>query len=491
MSTIGLKMIRSIKRKQAKTSPAIEKIERESLRRYREEQKIIKHELVGINRELFDVVRTLKGLRGNYTELRLFNKEIKKNKELILFAEKYGLNRGNYFNYLSVLIGKFIFKKVSLKTMQTKVKNWARILLQEKFIEDERKSTDLPVEFYEFLPSSASIELDLAGNLKGVVEHFATQKKTIKTKMAILTEMVENWNSIIKKVEMDYYGGNSKKKILALMTMVMMNTGIRPGEKIGRTKIKDDDGRLIEVETFGVTTLKRSHLKMIRNEVDGVESAKFEFIGKKGTLNIAEISDKNLVEMLSELMSKDNSNGNLFVTNDGEVLDYYDLSRYVDELGYNTTDFRKYVASITMFETLKKESKQMYVKLKKIAKHESVEQSKEAIQIITDTIRTAGLTVAKKLNHDDKVKAKVAIESYCSPTIVLRFLSSGGILRDIKSAIDLGNNLLVKFNLQSFFNQAEMVQAGTSVKTEQIVKETKGIAELLSDFKEIYNLIKV
>ncbi len=101
-----------------------------------------------------------------------------------------------------------------------------------------------------------------------------------------------------------------------------METGIRPGKE-GNAAFKTVNGEKVEVETFGAITLGPGHVKFIRDNF-----AQLEFIGKKGSVNTAQLADVDILKVLNEYVRRAMSSGSkyVFVTKAGRPLRLHGLA---------------------------------------------------------------------------------------------------------------------------------------------------------------------
>lgn len=153
--------------------------------------------------------------------------------------------------------------------------------------------------------------------------------------------------------------------------------------------------------SYGVTTLNKSHLKLKTNSI------KIEFVGKKGVVNKAEIKNNNVCQALSKLCE----------TNDGEYLFYYQdkkNDRYRVTEKHINNYLKKYHKSLTvkMFRTWSAN----YILLKEILNLSLPESEKEAKKNINLAVKKA----AYQLHHT----ASVSKNSYMNNEIINLYLKN-------------------------------------------------------------------
>jgi hypothetical protein len=229
-----------------------------------------------------------------------------------------------------------------------------------------------------------------------------------------------------------------------------METGIRPGKK-GNKTIKVVDGKEVEIETFGAVTLRRSHLKFLKN---GFVELRFE--GKKGSINTAQIKDEHLVGVLKDYIDNGLIKGSdyLFVSGDGRHYTYRDLNRYFKQnfKGFKITDFRKLKATQEVFNGLSEEREVMLKKIKEVSKKQTENLEDRVIKVIADTIQKAHDRAQVSLNHQS---GKTTEKSYINPEVLLSFLS--GCLKKNKTLEDcvLSGKTKLHFDPMSFIRASK------------------------------------
>jgi DNA topoisomerase IB len=239
------------------------------------------------------------------------------------------------------------------------------------------------------------------------------------------------------------------------MTAITIETGLRPGQVGNMANVKDPDtGESIEIETFGVTTMQPRHVKFIRDNF-----AELRFIGKKGTEQVAEMSDQDILKALKAAVDSTSLNGStgmLFVTNDGQHVDYGEMQKYVaDKWGDITpTDFRKLKATRTFYDKLKNRVGEMRKTLAKSVTASKGKLRSAVIGQIMQTLEAAAQDAQKALSHQDW---KTTIKSYVDPRVVVNFLSQGGLDDTLEDILVNNKNVRLVFNFEAFVDRARKV----------------------------------
>jgi DNA topoisomerase IB len=235
------------------------------------------------------------------------------------------------------------------------------------------------------------------------------------------------------------------------MTAITIETGLRPGKVGNMATIKDPDtGEDIEIETFGVTTMQPRHVKFIRDSF-----AELQFIGKKGTEQIAELSDQDVLKALKEAVDSTSLNGStsmLFVTRGGQHVDYGEMQKYMaGKWGDITpTDFRKLKATRTFYNKLQSRVVEMRASLSKAVVASKGKLKQAVVSQIMQTLEQAATDAQKALSHQDW---KTTIQSYVDPRVVVNFLAQGGLDDTLEDILIHNKNVRLVFNFDAFVSQ--------------------------------------
>jgi DNA topoisomerase I len=147
---------------------------------------------------------------------------------------------------------------------------------------------------------------------------------------------------IRKKVHQDLNDIHwSKRKILALMVLILDETGIRIGNK----------NYLEENGTYGLSTLRRKHLIVDENELI------FKYKGKSHQKREVKIDDEELIHHIKNVAELPGYE--IFKYQDPEgktqVVDSHDVNQYIGELSkekFSSKDFRTWVGSRLTLECI-------------------------------------------------------------------------------------------------------------------------------------------
>ena len=315
-------------------------------------------------------------------------------------------------------------------------------------LESQAPLQDIPSELRAFLPKNLVVEVDPNGTLQRVTERFGNESRTLEVKINRMKLIVKKYNQIAKKIKKDMKSSDEITKLAAIVTSIIMETGIRPGD-IGNAATIHAGGEKIIVETFGATTLGPEHVDFVRDNF-----AKLEFVGKKGTLNTAYLNDAEIIKALQDLVSKAQAGGSkyIFVTSAGKQFTYSDLSGYFREnlAGIDPTDFRKLRAAETIFTELTKSQEALYTKIRDFTSLGEKELRERVLDAIRETLGEAIEKSREALSHKSPTET---IESYLDPRITLQFLSRGTLAKTLHDAI-LDNDLVVSFDPMKFVELA-------------------------------------
>ena len=338
----------------------------------------------------------------------------------------------------------------------------------------------VPTALREFLPNNIVIEVDDGGTIKKVTDRFENEHLTLGVKISKMKKLVRDYNKIAKQVKKDFKSRDEITKMSAVITAVIMETGIRPG-KAGNGKAVTQNGEEVFIETFGAITLGPAHVKFVR-----ANFAELKFIGKKTSVNTAEIGDAVIIKALDDYVQKALKSGSkfVFVTKKGIQFTYADLQRYFhenfDDLA--PTDFRKLKATETVLASLRNEQVALYTRIRGFAAEAKDDLKDRIAEAVVDTFEAAIHNSQAALSHDS---AKTTIRAYINPEVILRFLSMGRVDENLKSAI-LGGETKLKFDPQVFLEAATGKTACTMFQANGRVALALGdlMLELRSDLED-------
>jgi hypothetical protein len=201
-------------------------------------------------------------------------------------------------------------------------------------------------------------------------EKFKTKQTQAKFKR------IEELNNKFDKILNENEQAISKGKEEAIITKLIMQTGIRPGS---------DNETGAKVKAYGATTLEGKHI--IENE-DG--SVNLNFIGKKGVQNNIKVEDEELVKYLKEKAK--NTDEKIFSADHTSLLNYVHT---LDGGSFKTKDFRTLLGTKTAMAIVEKEE----------APKTEKEYKKKVIAVAKQ--------VAQKLGNT----ATVCLQAYINPSV--------------------------------------------------------------------------
>lgn len=306
----------------------------------------------------------------------------------------------------------------------------------------------IPAEIREFLPTNIVVEVDPSGEIQAITDRFENEHFTLGKKIERMHALVRQYNAIAKRVKDDLRSSDEITRLSALVTAIMMETGIRPGKE-GNAAFVTVEGEKVEVETFGAITLGPGHVKFVRDNF-----AQLEFVGKKGSINTAALSDGDILKVLNEYVQRAVSSGSkyIFVTKAGVPFDYTDLQRYFREHfdGFAPTDFRKLKATEAMLSALRSEQAGLYERIKGFARVKKTDLRARVTEEIVKALDAAITKAQAALSHDS---AAVTRQSYINPEIIFRFLATGQVDASLSAAILDGEQMLA-FDPDVFLKRA-------------------------------------
>lgn len=328
----------------------------------------------------------------------------------------------------------------------------------------------LPAEILEFLPENVVVEVDEEGAIQQVTDRFENEHETLGRKIGRMKRIVSDYNEIARTVKKDLNSPDEVTRLAALVTSVIMETGIRPG-KVGNGVVRVVGGDDVVIETFGAVTLGPKHVQFIREGF-----ARLEFTGKKGSTNIARVSDQSIVKILKEYVDKALKRGSkyIFVTDKGERFSYSDLQRYFRYRmeGLSPTDFRKLRATSAVLEALHEEQKDLYARIKDFAADQKDDLRQRVSDEIVVTLKDAIERAQKALSHES---AQTTLRSYIDPEIILRFLSEASVGSTLEKAI-LGDHPVLRFDPARFVALANSNKKGA--------RRTASLQDILDDLED-------
>lgn len=334
----------------------------------------------------------------------------------------------------------------------------------------------VPEDLLQFLPKNIVVEVDEKGNIAKITDRFENEFESLDKKIERMHLLVKRYNKIVQQVKRDLKSGDEVTRLAALVTAIVMETGIRPGQE-GNYHIEVVNGENIRIETFGAVTLGPRDVRFVRDNF-----AELEFVGKQGTVNIAGIRDGDIIRILQQYVDKALKGGAkyIFVTESGQRFTYQDFVRYFKGSvlkGIRPTDFRKLKATEAVMEHLYEQQQVLHEKIRQFVAEETEDLKKRVVIEVTEAVNRAYESAQMALSHED---VGTTIGAYVNPQILLGFLSRGKIEKDLYAAI-LEADQTLAFDPQVFIDQA--ISAG-AVQTISASVRQASLGDLLEKLEE-------
>lgn len=302
-----------------------------------------------------------------------------------------------------------------------------------------------PKQIYKYLPNTIGFDVEVDG--VQIQDNFGNKEKSIEAKMSIMANLVKRKQDIEKKIEVDLKSKDEKTKMCAVITKIGMLTGIRTGDIGNKATIKDDKGNKMEVDTYGATTLLKKHVKELKDS-----KVVLDFVGKKGTQNMAEMEDSEVAKVLSSLVKDKQDDEYIFKTKDGKNIDNKDVNSYLDSYGITFTDFRKFNATTEIYSNLKKDMEKLYFEIAQMKEEKKKTLIKKVTDLITKELDSAYKKAQQKLSHES---VSTTINSYVNPMVILNWLSTGELKDKFDDAITNNGKMKLSFNVDSIIAKAQ------------------------------------
>lgn len=322
----------------------------------------------------------------------------------------------------------------------------------------------IPESLLSLLPPNLVVEVDPDGRIERVTSRFGNQTWNWAYKTEQLRRLVREYNRIVKRVKRDLGSQDPDTRMSAIITSIIMETGIRPSAR-GRGKIDKDTGLLIE--TFGAVTLKPEHIRFLREDF-----AEIEFRGKMqyeegGRTNLARLRDPVLIKILQKTVEGARKGGfdQVFWKADGTPYDYVDLERYFRARfkDFNPTDFRKLRATEALLQDLQDQRDALQEEVASFAEQNQEDLAERAAERLAEAIREAQERAREALSHDEGSALKVTQSKYIDPGVLLRLFSTGQIANTMKEAILQGRETL-EFNPRALMGERELRSLAASAR---------------------------
>jgi hypothetical protein len=333
------------------------------------------------------------------------------------------------------------------------------------FVEQASVRERIPQAIRKYLPRNIVFKLDDAGNISQVRDRVGNQGRDLLHKHDLLANMISNYNDLVDEVLTDMKSPHEDLRLSAILTAIMMETGIRPGsQKIGKTVRKDSGGNVVEeISTFGASSLRPSHITEFREDF-----VQIKFVGKSGVDNIAELSNTEIIEALTPYIEKASEEVGLgsgdpesqlpiFRGLSGFQYDYNYLRRYVKSkvgsCGLEPRDFRMLKATRKFYDHFEEEQEDLHTAIKALVQRGTADLKKLVADEVSEFFNDALERASQGLSHMERQNT---IDYYVSPMIVLNFISQGYVERNIEKAILQGFDT-ISFDVDKFIEVANTI----------------------------------
>jgi len=327
---------------------------------------------------------------------------------------------------------------------------------KSKILNEERDALQsiIPQTFLKFLPKTLIVDIDKNNKIKAIKSKFAEKIDDIGAKIERQKILLSNLTKLEDKLKKDLKSPDHDTRMKALIVYIMLDTGIRPGQEDNKIKIdveKDEDGEEIDqyLETYGAITLNKHHIQFIRSNF-----VRLEFVGKKGIINLADVSDSIIVKAITDLVNKTKANKKsnyLFLDFQGNVFDQSKVTAYLRAIvpGLNLTDFRKLKSTRVLIDALKQKQNMILGMVYDITQEQVEDVKGEIIEVIRDVVDQAYRESVHALSHQSM---NTTIKSYINPQVLLNFLATGKVADKLEDIVFKEQKLV--FDPQVFITQA-------------------------------------
>lgn len=143
-------------------------------------------------------------------------------------------------------------------------------------------------------------------------------------------------------------GRYTKNKLIAIVLRIVTCCGFRLGTLTYEA----------QNDSYGITTIRREHIKFERSAPNGALAAHISFIGKKGVQNDCTVADPQVVACLQELAKVKKADDHIMQYQLGGTwlhLKHTDVNAWLKERGetFTSKDFRTFIANIMIVDYLK------------------------------------------------------------------------------------------------------------------------------------------
>jgi len=450
--------------------PESSKTREQKVKRTQAEQKAQERHLAQGKTDFRALFRNVYGDLGKFSDIWIavgknkiqFVKKLKdlsldNSSQVKLFIDKYFAGEPPVSFYYGIR-DYFMVSSTNLDDVWTRIQNGLKTTYKVQKLDTERQVLieTIPESFLKFLPDTLIVQVDKNKKITGIKTMFAEQMNDMEAKIERQKKLLLAYGRIRSELDRDLAGANLNKKMMALIISIMLETGIRPGNEsmgVPTDEIDEEGNELERVQTYGASTLLKQHFKKLRD--GGLE---LKFIGKKGGLNIAQISNPQLVKILEKVLNASTGEDKyVFQSDNGALFTQAKLTEYLVAIAgfkLKLTDFRKLKASQTVLESLKASQKEIYKKIVELHTSNVVDIKDQIINLTMNAVKDAYLDASVALNHQHLYgSADTTINSYINPQVLLSFLSTGKMADKLDDIVVSGQTTL-RFDPQILLEQA-------------------------------------
>jgi DNA topoisomerase IB len=352
---------------------------------------------------------------------------------------------------------------------------------KNRVLNEEREALEsvIPESFLQYLPSTLIVEVDKNSKITKIRSKFAERINDIGAKIERQKDLLKNLTKLELKIKKDLKSTDHDTKMKALIIYLMLDTGIRPGAEQNKIRNpdfevdaltdEDDEDEYDEfLETYGATTLNKQHILFVRENFISLK-----FRGKKGTINLADISDATLVKAIKDLVEKTRNverSNYLFLDSAGQIFDQPKITAYLRAIipGLNLTDFRKLKSSRVLLDALREKQEILLQKIYDLNQQQVEDLKEQVISLIEEVVEESFEQSMVALSHQNM---NTTIKSYINPQVLLNFLSTGKVADKLEDIVLNQQNL--KFDPQVFITSAiaygsaigELTQGASTTRT--------------------------
>lgn len=324
----------------------------------------------------------------------------------------------------------------------------------------------LPPQIVKELPQNIIIDADADGTITQINDKLVNKGRTLLEKANRMKRLIEEYNEVVDQVKADLKSPQEIIRISAILTSIIMETGIRPGRPGQKAVVKDS-----EVETFGVSTFTPKHIKFL------TDVAELEFVGKRGKTNLAELKDAEVISLLQDYVDKAKGRSadqpQVFRDKHGTLYRYETLMWYMKNKlkGFTPSDFRRLKASREAYAQLKKEYAFLREQIEKDVDVTAENAKEKVASLVASSINYSIKQARKALSHEP---SSAAIYAYVTPSIVMQFINNN--MKDTFEESILQGESKLSFDVQKFMADIKSktpAQAETPVEKQPTLRDVQ------------------